>query len=64
MKWIYYFQQRVAVNGIKTKWSLVVSGVPQGTDLGSLLISSHIIYTTSDIESEIILFADKIRMIH
>ena len=60
MKWIYYFQQRVAVNGIKTNGSLVVSGVPQGTDLGSLLISSHIIYITSDIESEIRPFADKL----
>ena len=55
MKWIYAFlcfrQQRVVVNGVKSDWTPVVSGAPQGP----LLFSLHIM---SDIKSEIRLFAD------
>ena len=61
MKWINAFlcyrQQRV-VNGVKSDWAPVVSGVPQGTVLGPLLFSLHINDITADIESEIRLFAD------
>ena len=62
MKWIDAFlcfrQQRVVVNGVKSDWAPVVSGVPQGTVLGPLLFSLHINDIMSDIESEIRLFAD------
>ena len=51
-------QQRVVVNGVKSDWAPVVSGVPQGTVLGPLLFSLHINDIMSDIESEIRLFAD------
>ena len=44
---------RVVVNGVKSDWAPVVSGVPHGTVLGPLLFSLHI----NDIESEITLFA-------
>ena len=62
LKWINAFlcyrQQRVAVNGVKSDWPPVVSGVPQGTVLGPLLFSLHINDITADKESEIRLFAD------
>ena len=62
LKWINAFlcyrQQRVVVNGVKSDWVPVVSGVPQGTVLGPFLFSLHINDITADIESEIRLFAD------
>ena len=53
-----YRQQRVVVNGVKSDWAPVVSGVPQGTVLCPLLFSLHINDITADIESEIRLFSD------
>ena len=46
-------QQREVVNGVKSDWTSVVSGVTQGTVLGSLLFSLHINDISADIESEI-----------
>ena len=61
-KWIDAFlcclQQGVVVNGVKSDWALVVSGIPQGTVLGPLLFCLHTNDITTDIEFEIRLFAD------
>ena len=62
LRWIDSFlcfrQQRVIVNGVKSDSAPVLSGVPQGTVLGPLLFSLYINDISSDIESEIRLFAD------
>ena len=61
MKWIdsfLCFRQRVAVNGVKYGKAPVLSGVPQGTVFCPLLVSLYINDISSDIESEIRLFAD------
>ena len=53
-----YRQQRVVVNGAKSDWAPVLSGVPQGTVPGPLWFSLYINDISTDTDSEIRLFAD------
>ena len=53
-----FWQQRVVVYGVKSDWAPVVSGVPQGTVLGPLLLSLYINDISVGIDSQIRLFAD------
>ena len=46
------------MNGTKSKWSVVESGVPQGTVLEPVLFSLHINDILDNISSDIRLFAD------
>ena len=61
LKWmdsfLCYRKQRVVVNGAKSDWAPVLSGVPKGTVLGPLF-SLYINYISTDTDSEIRLFAD------
>ena len=61
LKWIESFlcyrQQRVFLNGAKSDWALVLSGVPQITVLGASLFTLYSNDIT-DIDSEIRLFAE------
>ena len=62
MNWIDSFlskrQQCVVVNGSKSTYEDVASGVPQGTVLGPILFLAHINDIADDVSSEVRLFAD------
>ena len=65
--WIQDFllgrRQRVAVNGHLSRWSTVVSGVPQGTVLGPILFLAHVTDIDVGITSTVSCFADGTRIV-
>ena len=62
LRWIdsflCYRTQRAVVNSETSEWAPVLLGVPQGIVLGPLLFSLYINDISTDIDSEIRLFAD------
>ena len=64
LKWIESFlhqrRQRVTINGVKSDWGSVTSGVPQGSVLGPILFILFV-NSISD-EGDILLFADDTKL--
>lgn len=65
-EWIRDFltgrKQRVVVNGKRSAWTDVTSGIPQGSVLGPILFLTHINTIAENIKSEILLFADDAKL--
>ena len=57
-KYIFGRKQRVVVNGIKSAWGPVLSGIPQGTVLGPILFLAFVNDLPSTIQSRTLMFAD------
>jgi len=55
-------RQRVLVHGLESSWARVVSGVPQGSDLGPILFVCYINDMPDTILSFIHVYADDTKM--
>ena len=60
--WLRDRQQRVVINGAASKWTLVTSGVPQGSMLGPLLFIIYVNDMDDDIVAKISKFADDTKL--
>ena len=66
LQWIRSFlsgrKQAVVINGVKPTTSNFLSGVPQGSVIGSLLFLIYINDLPSQVSSEVLLFADDVKL--
>ena len=61
-KWLIDRRQRAIIDGEVSKWKSVLSGVPQGSVLGPILILIYIIDLHDDITSKMLNFADNTKV--
>ena len=57
-KWLTHRRQRVIVDGEISNWKSVLSGVPQGSVLGTILFLIYINDLEDDISSKVFKLAD------
>ena len=66
LKWIesflYQRRQRVTINGVKSDWGSVTSGVPQGSVLGPILFILFVNSISEEVDGDILLFADDTKL--
>ena len=55
-------RQRVVINGAKSAWSNVTSGVPQGSVIGPIFFLLFVSDITDEVHSDMILFADDTKL--
>ena len=63
-EWLNARRQRVILNGQKSEWSQVLSGVPQGSVLGPLLFIIFINHIDEGVSSRVFKFADDLKIVN
>ena len=61
-QWLFGREQRVMLNGCKSEWKQVISGVRQGSVLDRLLFIISVNTIEKDIDSKVLKFADDVKV--